>query len=133
MDPMSANLETATDSTPKELPIKDFKKIVDDLKGVIGKIQKIAGISVTSNNLHSEDIEELVLKHPNGRKIISLVGQYRASEASPRAIASILNRAEHRTFRGGDKWTEEDIQEVLKIVDDNRALYFKLISGSDQS
>jgi hypothetical protein len=110
------------------LPTEDVLKRVDVLKGIVLRIEKISGIeNVTTHKLAltSDDFEELVLKHPNGRAIIRLVSLQRSSGSSPVSIVSMLNHAKHRTFRGGDKWTEKDIEELYKEFD-TKGLHIKL-------
>jgi hypothetical protein len=116
------------DVEPQQLPTEDVLKIVDDLKGIVLRIEKISGIENVTNHklaLTSDDFEELVLKHPNGRAIIRLVSLQRSSGSSPVSIVSMLNHAKHRTFRGGDKWTEKDIEELYKEFD-TKGLHIKL-------
>lgn len=116
------------DVESQQLPSEDVRKIVDDLKGIVLRIEKISGIENVTNHklaLTSDDFEELVLKHPNGRAIIRLVSLQRSSGSSPVSIVSMLNHAKHRTFRGGDKWTERDIEELYKEFD-TKGLHIKL-------
>ena len=65
--------------------------------------------SVTSNG-----IEDLIIAHPDGKKILTLVGRFHNSKAKPSTIASILNTQNYKTFSGNDKWTEEDVKGLLE-------------------
>ena len=82
--------------------------------------------SVTSNNL-----EDLIMAHPERKRILTAVGLFNNSKAKTNTIAFMLNRQNYKTFSGKDKWTEEDVNEIVDfIVNKNRLLYWKIVYGS---
>jgi len=82
--------------------------------------------SVTSNNL-----EDLIMAHPDRKILLRAVGLYNNSGAKVSTITSILNTQNYKTFSGKDKWTEEDVNEIVDfIVNKNRLLYWKIVYDS---
>ena len=72
---------------------------------------------------------DLILKHPNGPRIYEVVGMYKNSGATARSIAAALTIGKFKTFSGNKEWSEEDVSEILDIVENDQALYFKIIEN----
>jgi len=79
--------------------------------------------SVTSNN-----IKDLIMAHPDRKILLRAVGMYNNSGAKVSTITSILNTQNYKTFSGKDKWTEEDVKEIVDFIENkNTPLYWEIV------
>lgn len=80
-------------------------------------------IFITSNN-----IEDLIMAHPNRKKILRAVGMFNNSGAKADTIASLLSKKNYKTFYGNREWTEEDVKEIVDFIQNKkRRLYWEIV------
>ncbi len=72
---------------------------------------------------------DYILKHPNGPRIYEIVGMYKNSGATAKSIATALTLGKFQNFSGNREWSEEDVNEILDIVANDRILYSKIIEN----
>lgn len=112
-------LDDSVNSDNERFPAEDFKQIADDLQGIVHRIEKITGIKAAASDqlvMTKENFEEVVLNHPTGKTIIRIVGMFFGRGAHPATVAKALNMHGDKTFRGDDEWTENDVEEIYKLL-----------------
>jgi hypothetical protein len=72
---------------------------------------------------------DFIRTHPDGRKIYEIAGRFYNTGANAERIAYFLNQGKLQTFSGNDKWTVEEVKEILDVVENDRLLYFKIVEG----
>jgi hypothetical protein len=114
----------------KDLIEKERKRTGETIAGVIEKaivnFFKPAPADSTNDkpSVTSNNIKELIIAHPDWKKILTAVVKLNNSGAKASTIASLLSNQNYKTFHGNSKWTEEDVKEIVDLIENkNRRLY----------
>jgi hypothetical protein len=121
------------DAEIKKLIDKERKRSGENIASIIEKAV-VNLLNPSQKNLTSEKhshtsngIENQIKSHPNRKEILTLVGKFHNSGTNPSTIATILTTQNYETLSGNDKWTGDDVKDILDIGVNNRSLYHDIV------
>ena len=80
-----------------------------------------------SDNIDLCDKLDKIRNHPHGKRIYETVGMHCNNVSDAKKIAKHLNDSGYKPFSGNERWTKEEVLEILDEVCNNRFLYFKVV------
>jgi hypothetical protein len=111
---------TASDDVLRDLPPEDVQQMAADLKGIVQRFEKLAGIkpAVTSNKISvtNDDSEKPEQHNIYPKEIYRLVRLLHNMEVSHDEIAFTLNKRKYKTLSGDNEWKIGDIKAVLNDI-----------------
>jgi len=110
----------------KDLIDKERRKTGETVAGVIEKaiVNFFKPVPADSTNdkpsVTSNNIKDLIIAHPDWKKILAAIGRLNNTGAKASTIASLLSNQNYKTFHGNNKWTEEDVKEIVDLIQKNK-------------